>query len=101
MAGLRHVVIWKLKDETSVPETIAQMKTKLEALVGVVPGLQSLSVNPSAFPGEGNWHVVLISDHDSVDAFRTYQTHAAHLEVGSWVSEQVSERAALDYVLES
>ena len=100
VSGFRHVVAWKLADPESRDETVAQMKSLLEALVGVVPGLKSLSVNPTALPGEGNWDVVLISDHDSLDAFRTYQTHPAHLEAAQWVSQHVSERAAVDYVLE-
>ncbi|AVG24688.1 A/B Barrel Domain Protein [Pontimonas salivibrio] len=99
MGAVRHVVMWQLAAPEDREATVAQMQSKLGALVGVVPGLRSLSVNPSLFPGDANWDVVLISEHDSAQALADYQVHPAHVEAASWVSQQVNARAAVDYEL--
>ena len=36
---VKHIVMWNLTDKDKVAENGAIMKQKLEALVGVVPGL--------------------------------------------------------------
>ena len=98
---VRHVVMWHLNEPESRTETVRRMKELLESLVGVIPGLESLTVNPTGFPGEGNWDVVLISEHSSAQALADYQSHPAHQEAASWVTQQVSTRAAVDYYLDS
>ena len=50
---VRHVILWKLKEELSEEEkkTIsADIKKNLEALVGVVPGLVSLEIGRNPLP---------------------------------------------------
>ena len=36
-----HIVLWNLKDKTQKAQQGGEMKRRLEALVGVVPGLSS------------------------------------------------------------
>ena len=43
---LRHIILWKLKDTVEDKEgTKAKVKALLEALVGVVDGLEELTVH--------------------------------------------------------
>ena len=43
---LRHIILWKLKDTVEDKEgTKAKVKASLEALVGVVDGLEELTVH--------------------------------------------------------
>ncbi len=96
--SVRHVVIWSFLDDIADPETTFQeMATKLRGLVGVIPGLTSLEVGRDLGDSEANWDVVLVSEHDSVQALEVYQQHPAHLEVAGWVKQHVSQRAAVDY----
>ena len=90
--------MWKLRDGLDPDQTISQMKAKLEALVGVVPGLVSLEVNAAHYPGERNWDVMLESVHESVEALDVYRDHPAHLEAAAWVNEHTAERATVDYL---
>ena len=39
-----HIVLWNLKDKTQKAQQGGEMKRRLEALVGVVPGLSSAQV---------------------------------------------------------
>ena len=41
---VKHIVMWNLADKAHAAENAATMKQKLEALVGVVPGLLSAQV---------------------------------------------------------
>ena len=98
---VRHVVVWQLAGESvSEKETrFEALQPDLEALVGVIPGLLSLSVSFSTGPNPKNWDMCLISDHDSWDALETYATHPAHLAVASRVAEVTTDRAGADFEL--
>ena len=96
---VRHVVLWQLVGE-SVLEKKARcdaLQPDLEALVGVVPGLLSLSVSFSTGPNPKNWDMCLISDHESWEALEEYANHPAHIEVGSRVAENTLARAGADF----
>jgi hypothetical protein len=96
--SVRHVVIWSFLDDIADPETTFQeMAIKLQGLVGVIPGLTSLEVGRDLGDSEANWDVVLVSEHDSVQALEVYQQHPAHLEVAAWVRKNVASKAAVDY----
>lgn len=92
---VKHIVVWKLADAAAADENAARMKEKLEALVGVVPGLQTASVHR----GFGGWDVCLESTHDSREALEEYQSHPAHLEAKKFVHSVVCDRASCDFDL--
>ena len=96
---VRHVVVWQLAGE-SVSEKKSRfhaLQPDLEALVGVVPGLLSVSVSFSTGPNPKNWDMCLISDHDSWEALEVYANHPAHLEVGARLAENTLARAGADF----
>lgn len=94
---IRHVVMFSL---SSAPEDkaadIARLAEPLEALVGVVPGLRSLSVSPDLGIKEGNWDCVLVSEHDDREALAVYADHPAHIEAGTIVRSLMTGRATVD-----
>ena len=94
---VQHIVMWKLKDELSAEEKeIAKktMKEKLEALVGVVPGLQKLTVSFNY--KEGFYDLCLVSLHDDKAALDVYANHPAHCKVKEYVHSVVSDRTFCD-----
>ncbi|WP_210479644.1 Dabb family protein [Naasia sp. SYSU D00948] len=95
---IRHVVLWKLSSsDPSQRERDAEgIRERLEALVGVVPGLRSLIVAPDVGSTEGNWDLVLVSEHDDEDALAVYQKHPAHVEAAAFVHSVVQARACVD-----
>lgn len=74
-----------------------QVRQRLVALVGVIPGLLAMSLVADLGLIEDHWDVVLISDHDDRDALESYQTHPAHLEVATFIRSVTSSRATVDY----
>jgi hypothetical protein len=98
---VRHVVVWRLVGDSADEKKLAfdSVAPDLEALVGVIPGLLSLSVSYSTGPNPKNWDMCLISDHDSWDTLETYAHHPAHLQVAARVGEVTVERAGADFDL--
>ena len=78
---------------------LSGLSERLTALVGVVPGLQSLVVKPDLGLVEGHWDVVLVSEHDDNEALEAYQSHPAHVEAGAFVRSVTNDRATVDYEL--
>lgn len=98
---VRHVVVWRLVQETDSEkqEVFRSLKSELEALVGEIPGIVSLTVSYSTGSNPKNWDMCLISDHESWEALETYATHPAHLAVASRVAENTTDRASADFDL--
>ena len=98
---IRHVVMWKLgsSDPTERKEHAAGIRQRLESLVGIVPGLESLRVLADVGSTPGNWDVLLISDHADEAAVDEYQTHPEHLAAAAWVKTVVQSRACVDGVV--
>jgi len=95
---IRHVVSWKLAttDDRDRAEQAARIKSGLEALPAVIPGLRSAEVGVSVTHGD-DFDVVLISDFDNLDDIQVYQEHPAHLEVAGFIRSVVAARATVDF----
>lgn len=96
---VRHVLIWQFKDELSAEEKTAaakKIKTELEALVGVVPGLRELSVaiNPME---SSNADLYLDSVMDSPADYDVYKDHPAHVAAATYVRSVVKSRVCMDF----
>jgi hypothetical protein len=98
---IRHVVVWKLSaaEPAQRRTDAAGIREKLAPLVGVVPGLRSLSVGADTGSTDGNWDVVLVSEHDDEAAVAGYQVHPAHVEAAGWIRTVVAQRACVDTLL--
>lgn len=95
---IQHLVMWKLVDMSDGDRAaiIERFARELGALVGVVPGLVSVSLTPDIRDVESNMDVSLISVHESRDALATYQSHPDHVAIGAWWGPLVVQRGAVD-----
>lgn len=76
----QHIGMLTLKPETTA-EQKAGLAAALEALVGVVPGLQSAVVTLDAGLREGNADLIFRMVLDDRAAWEGYSAHAAHVAV--------------------
>ena len=93
-----HIVMWNLKDEAeggSREQNAANMKERLEALVGKIPGLLSLKVNRGVMPG--GYDLCLLGQYESLDALKGYRDHPLHKEVQQFVHKVIAERVSCDF----
>ncbi|SBW02146.1 Dabb family protein [uncultured Dysgonomonas sp.] len=96
---IKHIVMWKLKDEAhgnGKATNAGLVKEKLEALSGKIDGLLKIEVGID-FLGGGNFDVVLYSELSSKEALDTYQNHPLHQAVLPFIREAVMDRKAVDY----
>ena len=97
---VKHVILWKLKDELSEAEKVTikeNMKKELEGLKGKVPGLLDITIqiNPLA---TSNAEVMLDSTLESEDALKGYAVHPEHVKVAdNFVRPYTQVRMCMDY----
>lgn len=91
---VKHIVIYKLREDCDKQAAIQEIATALEPLVGVVPGLQWLEVCPT-YQGDADY--VLYSEFDDPESLAAYQVHPAHVAAKGIVHSYVATRFAADY----
>lgn len=89
---VKHIVLWKLQNpnDRAVKEKI---KTDIEALVGVVPGLISAEVGF----GFSGCDIALTAVVEDRAALSVYQNHPAHVKVKEYIAGVVADRTVCDY----
>ncbi len=98
---IRHIVIWKLAENAESNNKLENariMKQRLEALVGVIDGLEEAIVGIN-FNG-GEYDVALDSRFTSKEALDNYATHPAHVVVKEFVHAVAIGRQCVDFVEE-
>ena len=97
---IRHVILWKLKDEFSETEKEqikSGIKAGLESLAGKIPGLISIKVETGIVSGS-TADVMLDSTLDDLAALKAYSTHPAHIAMAnSKVRPFVQTRLCLNF----
>lgn len=99
---VKHVILWKLKDELTVSskdEAIKKIKHDLEALVGNIPGLISLKIIRADL-ASSNADIMLDSTLESEEALRGYQVHPMHVAAAAFVRANTELRLCADYTVE-
>ncbi|MGI6878700.1 Dabb family protein [Microbacterium sp. gxy059] len=95
---IRHIVLFQAADGTP-QTTLDEAARRLEALVGVVPGLRSMSAGANGLDLEGNYDLALVADLDDAEALAGYAVHPAHVEVAELIGTFKTGRAAVDIAL--
>lgn len=77
---VKHIILWKLKEEHNTDAVKNGIKEGLEALLGVIPGLVEIAVQTEKLPSS-NADVMLYSVFETEAALKNYATHPAHVAV--------------------
>lgn len=98
---IRHTVFFTLAatEEAQRASDVNEMRSRLTALVGVVPGLRDISLRRDLGLIDDHWDVVLVSDHDDNAALEGYQSHPAHQEAAGFIRSVTSGKATVDVEL--
>lgn len=97
---VKHVILWKLKEEYSdkEKEDIKKgIKEGLEGLKGSIPGLVDIKVNTSPLKSS-NCDVMLDSTFEDENALTRYSAHPLHVAVATGkVRPYTASRTCMDY----
>lgn len=97
---VKHVILWKIKDEYVGEEleiVKKGIKEGLEGLKGVIPGLVDIKVNIDGL-SSSNVDVMLDSTFTDEEALKAYAVNPAHVAVADGkVRPFTKTRSCLDY----
>lgn len=96
---VKHIVLFKLKDE--VPETdklvvMNKFKEAIEALPAKISVIRKIEVGLNMNPGE-SWHIALYSEFDNLNDVKFYATHPDHVAAGKIIAQAKESRSCVDY----
>lgn len=96
---IKHIVMWTIRpvDAGSVTDTAHEMKTRLEALNGLLPGLLRLEVGVDFGRTPASADVVLYSEFTDRESLDAYQVHPDHVAVGEFCNSVRAQRMVADY----
>lgn len=96
---VKHIVLFKLKDEAPEAEKLEAMnnfKKAIEALPAKIAVIRKVEVGLNINPGE-TWSIALYSEFDSLDDVKFYATHPDHVAAGKLLAAVKESRACVDY----
>jgi hypothetical protein len=99
---LRHVVMWRLKDEAegrNKEANAARIMLALRELPAKIPEIIMLEVGQDALGAEGSYDLVLMVDLADQRALESYMVHPEHVKVAQLVTRLRDCRAVVDYEL--
>ncbi len=91
---IRHIVMWKLKEE-NMQENARRIKEILEALPKHIPQIVELEVGLNE--KEGTFEVGLVTKFNSFDDLKIYDAHPEHQKAREFIRSVVESREVLDY----
>ena len=98
---VKHIILWKLRDDLSNEEkqrVKKDIKAGLEGLAGRIPGLLSIVVNVDGRLESSNADVMLDSTFTDEAALKAYAVHPEHVAVADGkVRPYTCLRFCLDY----
>ena len=90
---VKHIVVYTLKDDFDKDEAVALIASKLEPLVGKIPGLYKMEIR-RCYAG---MDYALYSEFESAEAVKNYREHPLHLEAKSHFHHMLATRVSADY----
>ena len=91
---VKHIVVYTLKEGVNKLEAIEIIRSVLEPLVGVIPGLKHMEIRATY---QGGMDYALYSEFESKEALANYAQHPAHLAAKEHFWHFLDTRVAADY----
>ena len=98
---VKHIVLFKLKDEVPEAEKLVVMnkfKEAIEALPAKISVIRKIEVGLNMNPGAA-WHIALYSEFATLEDVKFYAPHPDHVAAGKIIAEAKDSRACVDYEL--
>lgn len=97
---VKHIILWKLKDEFNTDSVKQDIKTGIEGLMGKIPGLLEIKVQTECL-SSSNVDVMLYSVFENREALSGYAIHPEHVLVADTKVRPFTEsRSCIDFEVE-
>ena len=91
---VKHIVVYTLKEGVDKKEAVEIVRSSLEPLVGVIPGLLQMQIRATY---QGDMDYALYSEFESRQTLAEYQKHPAHLAAKENFHHFLNTRIAADF----
>lgn len=96
---VKHIVMWKIKDEAEglkKPKIMEKIKRDLTALKDIIPVVRELEVSESVTSGDMHYDMALILTVEKLSDLPLYVNHPDHLKVREFITKVRSARVTAD-----
>jgi len=90
---VKHIVVYTLKEGVDKDAAVALVASKLEPLVGQIPGLKKMEIR-RCFAG---WDYALYSEFERKEDVPAYREHPLHQEAKKHFHHLLDKRLSADY----
>ena len=91
---IKHIVVYTLKEGVNKADAIEIVRSQLEPLVGVIPGLRHMEIRATF---QGDMDYALYSEFESREALKNYVSHPAHEAAKAHFWDFLDTRCCADY----
>ncbi|HNY18118.1 MAG TPA: Dabb family protein [Treponemataceae bacterium] len=99
---LKHIVMWKFKDEAegkSKAENCRYVKERLEALPAKISIIRKLEVGINEYPSPAAADMVLVTEFASKEDLDSYAVNPDHVKVSEYIGKVRLDRVVADYIV--
>lgn len=94
---VKHIILWKLKEENNTSKIKNGIKENLEGLFGKIDGLIEIKVQTECLESS-NVDVMLYSVFENEEALKNYAVHPEHVKVAdTFVRPYTAIRSCIDF----
>ena len=94
---IKHVVMWKIKQDTNKNNVIQQIKNALDELPQKINEIIEFNVGINIISSDRAYDLTLVSLFKSVETLKAYQEHPDHKIVGKLIKKHTLAAAVVDY----
>ena len=91
---VKHIVVYTLKEGVDKSSAVELIRSVLEPLVGVIPGLTYMQIRACY---QGGMDYALYSEFESAEALKNYASHPLHLAAKEHFWHMLDQRYSADY----
>ena len=94
---VKHIILWKLKEEHNNPSVKEDIKREIEGLFGKIPGLVEINIQTTGL-STSTADVMLYSVFEDEAALKGYAVHPEHVFVANtYVRPFTEKRICMDF----
>lgn len=96
---IRHMVMWKLKENgegRTKQENMEWIREHLYALLPVIPEIKRMEIGFDITGSDMSMDLMLLTEFDTVETMKCYAEHPEHLKVSAYVRKVIETRVVLD-----
>lgn len=97
---LKHIVMWRFKDEfegRTKEQMMDEQRAALKALPAKIPCIRCLEVGKDVLHTDASYDMVLVSVFENKEKMIEYREHPDHVAVSRRMKGYVTERVCIDY----